>query len=243
MRPLIFVADAHLTREDPEVDAFVSFIRSVGPGASAIGILGDLFNLWFGHRKFALPHHRRVLDALEDVRSRGVRLFYVEGNRDFHLKRTHLGRPFGEITETSLVEIHDGWRIHATHGDAINEDDRQYRLWKAFSKSAPVYGVFGLLPGRAGMRLGERLERKLSGTNIRNKSRFPMEHCVSYGRRALESGCDAVVMGHFHEERFVPLGGTESRPRGVWVLPAFRHSHRYLVFDGPGPPSFESFGS
>jgi UDP-2,3-diacylglucosamine hydrolase len=238
MRPLVFVADAHLTCDDPEVDAFVSFLRDVGARASALGILGDLFNLWFGNPRFALPHHRPVLEALEDLRGSGVRIFYVEGNRDFHLGPSYLGRPFETVASGSHLESFAGWKIWATHGDEINMGDRQYRAWKTFSKSAPVYGAFSLLPGSWGMRLGESLERRLSGTNLENKARFPMEHCVSYARRVIDDGCHAVVMGHFHEERIVPMGDKEGRPLGVYVLPAFRHTHRYLVFEGEEPPRF-----
>lgn len=243
MRPLVLVADAHLTRDDPEVDAFIAFVEAVGARASAVGILGDLFNLWFGQAKFALAHHGKVLRALESLRGGGVRLFYVEGNRDFNLRRTHLGRPFDEIAEGAHVEAFASWRICATHGDEVNLEDRQYRTWKRISKSAPVYGAFSLLPGALGMRLGERLERTLSGTNLDNRKRFPMEHCIAYGRKVVDAGCDAVVMGHFHEERFVSLGRRGDRETGVWILPAFRHSHRYLVFDGDGPPRFETFGA
>jgi len=242
VRPLVLVADAHLTRDDPEVEIFVSFLGKIGSGASAVGILGDLFNLWLGQRKFALPHHLKVLRALEELREGGVRLFYVEGNRDFHLRRAHMQKPFHAISEGAHVESFASWKICATHGDEINLNDRQYRTWKALSKSVPVYGAFSLLPGPVGMKIGESLERKLSGTNLKNRMRFPIEHCVRYGRGALErEGCDAVVMGHFHEERFVPLDRIAGRERGVWILPAFRNSHRFLIFEGDGQPRFEEF--
>ncbi len=241
MGPLVLVADAHLTRDDPEVEVFVAFLRSLGSRPSALGILGDLFNLWFGPRKFALPHHVKVLGALGALRDAGVRLFYVEGNRDFHLRRTHLGNPFHAVSEGEHVETFASWKICATHGDEINVEDRQYRAWKAVSKSAPVYGAFTLLPGPMGVRIGEGLERKLSGTNLSHRMAFPLEHCLTYGGKVIGSGCDAVVMGHFHEERFVPIGRRGGRETGVWVLPAFRHSHRYLVFEGDGAPRFQTF--
>lgn len=241
MGPLIYVADAHLTRDDPEVDVFVSFLERVGPSASALGILGDLFNLWFGYRKFGLPHHQRVVRALESLRDRGVRIFYVEGNRDFHLRRAHLGRPFHQVAEDHHVETFRGWRIWATHGDEINLEDRQYRMWKAVSKSAPVYGAFSLLPGSWGMKLGESLERRLSGTNLEHKGEFPLDHCRRYARRVMEQGCQALVLGHFHEERKIPLGEVNGREAAAYVLPAFRVTHRYLIFEGDDPPGFRGF--
>jgi len=241
MRPLVFVADAHLTRDDPEVEAFVRFLLRVGREASTVCILGDLFNIWFGSRKFALPHHLEVLRALGELKREGVRLLYVEGNRDFHLKRTHLGDPFDVVTEDRLVEPYAGRRLCAAHGDAINLEDRQYRAWKAFSKSTPVYGLFSLLPGSWGMALGETLERKLSGTNLKHKARFPMEHCLAYASEVFAQGSHALVLGHFHEERHIPCGERDGRPLSVFVLPAFRLGHRYLVVEGDAPPRFAGF--
>ncbi len=64
MKPLLYVADSHLTRDDPEVDSFVRFLETAGRGAGTLYILGDLFNVWFGEPRFRLPHQARVLDAL-----------------------------------------------------------------------------------------------------------------------------------------------------------------------------------
>jgi UDP-2,3-diacylglucosamine hydrolase len=242
MGPLVVVADAHLTQDDPELAPFLDFLAEVGPRASTLVLLGDVFNIWFGEPKFALRHHHRVLEALADLRRRGVRLVYVEGNRDFHLRRALLGRPFHEVSEDFLVEEHGPWRIGITHGDAVNLEDRQYRAWKAFSKSAPVYGAFTLLPASWGIRLGESLERRLSGTNLRHKTRFPEEQCLRYAGRVFDRGCHALVLGHFHEERHLPCGERNGRPAGVWVLPAWRGTHRYLAFEGAAAPRFVHFG-
>ncbi|HET6373627.1 MAG TPA: hypothetical protein VFG76_09990, partial [Candidatus Polarisedimenticolia bacterium] len=92
------------------------------------------------------------------------------------------------------------------------------------------------LPGAWGVALGERLERRLSGTNLRHKVVFPMEQCRAYAQERFESLCDTIVLGHFHEEREISLpGGT------VFVLPTWRGHHRYLLFDGAAPGRFVDF--
>jgi len=236
LRPLAYVADTHFTSDDPEVDSFIRFLEAVGPTLGTLYHLGDLFNVWFGEPKFRMPHQARVLDAFARLASRGVTLKFVEGNRDFSVRRHHLGRPFADVSPSRLVESYAGHRVLAEHGDEVNTADRQYRLWKSVSKSAPVYGVFRLLPGRWGIRAGENLERRLSGTNLRHKASFPEDACRRWAGALLGRSCDSIVLGHFHEERRVELpGGT------VYVLPTWRGHHRYLLFDGPGPPRFEDF--
>ena len=235
-RPLIYVADSHLTSADPEEDRFIRFLETVGSGAGTLYILGDLFNVWFGEPKFRLPHQSRVLDALTALGRAGVVLKFVEGNRDFSIRRNYLGAPFSDVSEDHLVETYGGRRILAAHGDEVNREDRQYRLWKRASKSLLVYGSFRMLPGRWGVALGERLERRLSGTNIRHKTYFPMEQCRRYAEELLPGTCDAIVLGHFHEEREIRL------PAGtVYVLPTWRGHHRYLSFEGSEPGRFADF--
>ena len=236
MKPLLYVADSHLTGNDPEVDSFIRFLERVGPTAGTLYLLGDLFNVWFGEAKFRMPHQQRVLEALTRLASTGVAIKFVEGNRDFSIRRNHLGAPFADVAAESLVESYGSRRILAAHGDEVNLNDRQYRLWKRFSKSFAVYGLFRRLPGSWGIRLGERLERTLSGTNIRNKSFFPMEECRLWAASVFAGGCDTIVLGHFHEERELVLdGGT------LFVLPTWRGHHRYLEFAGEAPGRFVDF--
>lgn len=237
MKPLLYVADSHLTRDDPEVDSFVRFLETAGRGAGTLYILGDLFNVWFGEPRFRLPHQARVLDALGRLAGAGTTLKFVEGNRDFSIRRNHLGAPFADVAAESLVEEYAGRRILAAHGDEVNRRDRQYLLWKRVSKSFAVYGLFRRLPGAWGIRAGESLERKLSGTNIRHKIRFPVEECRAYAEAVFRGGCTEVVLGHFHEEREMRLaGGT------LYVLPTWRGHHRYLEFRGAAPGRFVDFG-
>ena len=42
MKPLIYVADTHLTTDDPEVDSFVQFLRRVGSTAGTASSVGNL---------------------------------------------------------------------------------------------------------------------------------------------------------------------------------------------------------
>lgn len=235
-KPLLYVADSHLTENDPEVDAFIAFLSTAGASAGTVYILGDLFNVWFAEPKFRMPHQQRVLDALKTLAGRGVKVKFVEGNRDYSVRRNHSGDPFVEVAVDQLIEEHSGHRILAAHGDEVNRADCQYRLWKRFSRSFAVYGLFRLLPGSWGVRLGEKLERKLSGTNMRHKSRFPAEECAAWARSVFGKTCDTIVLGHFHEERRIDMpGGT------VFVLPTWRGHHRYLAFGADGQGRFVDF--
>ena len=234
---LVYVADTHLTEDDPETESFIAFLRSVGARAGTLYHLGDLFNVWFGEPKFRRPHQNRVLSVLSELSRQGVAVKFVVGNRDFGVRRNCLNDPFVEVGEDHLIESYGGRRILAAHGDEVNRDDRQYRLWKRVTRSAPVYGIFRALPGSWGMRVGESLERKLAGTNLQYKSRFPEQACRQWAGGLFRGTCDTIVLGHFHEERRLDL-----EEGSVFILPTWRGHHRYLTFGPDGEGRFEDFG-
>ena len=237
MPATLLFSDVHLSPARPAIrDILIGLLHGDARRAAAVYILGDLFNVWFAEPKFRMPHQERVLGELGSLAAAGVVVKFVEGNRDYSVRRNCLGRPFAEVSSTRLTEVYGSRRVVSEHGDEINRADRQYRMWKRFSRSFAVYGLFRLLPGRRGIGIGESLERTLSGTNMRNKSYFPAELCRAYAEDLFRQGGDALILGHFHEERILPVaGGT------VYVMPTWRGHHRYLCFEGEAPPRFVQF--
>ncbi len=127
-------------------------------------------------------------------------------------------------------------RLLVTHGDLVNLADRQYRMWRAASRSLPVRGALALLPGVAGRRLANALERRLRDTNRRNKVSLPEENLKSFAGKAFGAGHKAVGLGHFHQELEMKLpGGT------LWVLPDWKAERRYLRFGADGVGRFVAY--
>jgi len=236
---IALLGDAHLREGDPEVGAFVTFLDALPGSASVLVILGDLFAAWLGRADLVRPHHDQVVAALRRLRGRGVRVLYVEGNHDFFLKRLYAGDPFETIAEASLEVVHEGKRLHLAHGDLMNRHDRQYRAWRRLSKSRPFFAAFNLLPRATRLRLVEGLERGMATTNMEFRGGFPVGECLAYARPRFRAGTDAIVFGHFHDERRLDI--TEGERRGaVYVLPAWRDGHRYLRIAPGTAPVFVS---
>jgi UDP-2,3-diacylglucosamine hydrolase len=233
------LGDAHLCEDDPEVDSFIQFLDSLPSSVTTLGILGDLFSAWIGRLELIRPHHVRVLEALRRLKRRGCRLLYIEGNHDFFLTRLYEGDPFDLLAPIAIDVELGGRSVHLAHGDLVNVLDRQYRAWRAVSKSKMLFGLFNLLPAAGRLRVIDRLEAALKGTNQTFKRGFPMAQCEAYARPRIRGGRDVLVFGHYHVERRIEYR-EDDRTGTVFVLPAWRDDHRYLRIEPGGEPAFVS---
>jgi len=233
---LVFVADVHLVEGDDLAPAFAAFLRSLVGNTRECIIVGDLFNVWIARRRFMSPGQLHLMQVMVEVAASGVRFKYVEGNRDYFVGENWNERPFSEVATSHLEATSGPTRLLVSHGDLVNEADRQYRTWRAFSRSAPVRGVLALLPSSWGQRLANDLERRLRGTNRKHKAALPMEQLEGFTRKAARAGHQGVVLGHFHTQVQKQVDGAT-----LWILPDWRDGQRYLRFGEDGAGRFVTF--
>ena len=70
----------------------------------------------------------------------------------------------------------------------------------------------------------------MRGSNLAFKREFPEALVRGYAQAICADGFDAVILGHFHIEKELPLEGG----RCVYVLPEWKGSRRHLEADGEG---------
>jgi UDP-2,3-diacylglucosamine pyrophosphatase LpxH len=165
---------------------------------------------------------------------------YVEGNRDFGISRFQ-GAVFQRVEPRFLQKDWGGKRIHAEHGDLINESDRQYRLWRRISKNRFSYFLLAHLPAFVTLRLAIKLEQGMRNTNQRHKMHYPDQSVEKFSAALFHSGVDVIVVGHFHTEKCVPVY-LENRNVLFYSLPGWEQGFRYLVIPSSGAPYFTDWG-
>lgn len=230
---VVFIGDVHLERDDPALDAFCEFLLGLAHDTRRVVLMGDLFTIWVGRRELELPHHRRVLDALRELRAGGVIVRYVEGNRDYRIGEAYAGDALDDGCEEGLIEQIGPRRYFVVHGHLANPKDRQYRAWHHLSRSALFWHGFNRLPGKLRSRWIDGMERKMRGTNLRFKDAFPEAIVRAYTERWLTRGHDGVVLGHFHVEREL-----ECEHGKIFVLPEWKGSRRHLESRPDGTLTF-----
>jgi UDP-2,3-diacylglucosamine hydrolase len=129
----LFISDLHLDASRPHITRlFVDFVRSEAASASALYILGDLFEAWIGDDNEDETANQ-VADALAELYMRGVPCFFIHGNRDFLLGDAYARRArITLLPDPSVVEI-EGERVLLMHGDTLCTDDVPYQAFRAQS--------------------------------------------------------------------------------------------------------------
>jgi UDP-2,3-diacylglucosamine hydrolase len=222
-------ADCHVGRRPDDEGPFLEALdRAARQGATEISLLGDIFHFFIAHPKFETPAIARFLKAAEELRSRGVSITYIEGNREFFLRGSYAESRFREVCDAQTFE-QGGRRFFLTHGDLLNERDLPYRFWRFLSKNPVSRAALGVVPKKAGNRFVWRVEARLYRSNFKHKKRLPVEMIRAFARRRFREGVDVVLLGHFHKSWTEQVGsGT------VEILPAFVEEHRWMEIADDG---------
>jgi len=210
------VADAHLGGPGGSGRALAEQLRALRPGdCSRVVFLGDLFHVWIGSRRFETPEVSRLTPVLRELRERGIRVSYVEGNRDFFLADGAYGDLFDDYGREVSFDA-AGQRYLAVHGDGLNPGDWRYRCWRRIAKSAVSRALTFRLPASLGRRLVSSTERGLARTNREHRSRIPGPLIRRHAELRLAEGHDVVLLGHFHAKRRWAVEGGEVRIADAW---------------------------
>ncbi len=133
---ILFISDLHLAWDKPGItQRFIHFLENRAATASALYILGDLFDAWVGDDDYTSPN-KKIRVQLKKLTSSGTNVFLQRGNRDFLL-----GKEFCDATGVSLLEDYAiidlfGEPTLLMHGDLLCTDDLAYQAFRIKSRSA-----------------------------------------------------------------------------------------------------------
>lgn len=132
---ILFISDLHLALDKPEITRrFLAFLQQRASKATALYILGDLFDAWIGDDD-GTPPAPVVRKQLKQLTESGTAVYVQQGNRDFLL-----GSRFAEETGVELLDDYAiidlyGVKTLLTHGDLLCTDDLAYQAFRAKSRT------------------------------------------------------------------------------------------------------------
>jgi UDP-2,3-diacylglucosamine hydrolase len=192
---IVFIADAHLKGlDDPNQKTLASFLDGLD-GIDSLVILGDLFDFWTGFGDVAYYHYLPVLGSLLNLRQRGVKIVYVEGNHDFSMGAFFTGVLGADVHPESAALSIDGMTFHLAHGDAVSMT-AGYAAWRWLLRSALFRAVVAIIPPRISWRAAMRLSRR---SRAYNRNGYAIEARLrEFARARIKAGAGAVVLAHSH---------------------------------------------
>jgi UDP-2,3-diacylglucosamine hydrolase len=132
----LFISDLHLDESRPQiVTLFEEFVQGEARSASALYILGDLFESWIGDDDDS-PLAGTVANALHELHMQGVPVFFMHGNRDFLLGADYARRAGMAILADPTVIDLDGEHVLIMHGDTLCTDDVAYQKFRTLVRDA-----------------------------------------------------------------------------------------------------------
>ena len=171
MKNVYFLSDAHLgSRAIPHARTqerrLVNFLDSIKDKASAVYLLGDMFDFWYEFKMVVPKGYTRFLGKLSELTDRGVEVHFFIGNHDIWCG-DYLEKECGVIIhrEPTTCEIY-GKEFYLAHGDGLGDNDWKFKLIRTMFHSKTLQRLFSMLHPRWSVDFGltwakhSRLKRK-----------------------------------------------------------------------------------
>ncbi|MGQ0587835.1 MAG: UDP-2,3-diacylglucosamine diphosphatase [Gammaproteobacteria bacterium] len=146
MAHTLFISDLHLpVAASPLRERFARFLAGPARAASALYVLGDLFEVWVGDDA-GLREYGAERACLRALTGAGVPVFLQHGNRDFLVGRDFAAATGVQILADPLRLDLGGVPTLISHGDLFCTDDVRYQRFRRFVRNPGVQAAYRALP-------------------------------------------------------------------------------------------------
>lgn len=199
-----FVSDVHLGLDlnDPadREARFVSFLKGIPrEKATALFMLGDIWDFWYEYRDVVPRCGTRVIAALVDLMDSGVQVWFCPGNHDIWCYSYFESLGMRRFDQPFYTEL-GGKRFCLGHGDALGGAGRGYSFMLKVFHNKVLQKMFSTLHPWIAFRIGLGLSNSNRRTHEPYHFRGAEEPLYKFalsesGRREV----DYFVFGHFHD--------------------------------------------
>ena len=199
MKPTLFLSDLHLSPDRPAaLAAFRAFARGPARTASAVYILGDLFDVWIGDDQLREPLAREVAGALAALTAGGVRVFVARGNRDFLLGEAFARATGATILADETVVDVGAERVVVLHGDELCTADADYQRYRARIRAPATLRRLVRLPYAVRRAIAWWLRRRSRAANAMKAEAIMDVTPEAVADAFRRHGVARMVHGHTH---------------------------------------------
>ena len=211
---------------------FLEWLEFIEKDATALFLLGDLFDFWFEYKTVVPKGFVRILGKLASMSDQGIPIYFFVGNHDLWMTDYFK-------TELNIKVFHDPQKFSFQnksffigHGDGKGPGDKGYKRMKKVFTSPFFQFLFRWLHPDIGVKIAQHLSIKNKLISGAEDVRFlgeESEWLVQYSKRKLENEhFDYFIFGHRHLPLEIPLSEISTYFNlGDWI-----QYYTYGVFDG-----------
>jgi UDP-2,3-diacylglucosamine hydrolase len=231
---LYFASDFHLgtpNLKNSRVREFkiIKWLDFIKADASAIFLLGDIFDFWYEYKKVIPKGFARFQGKLAELTDSGIPIIIFSGNHDMWMK-DYLSEELGVIIYHEQAALFSGEsKLLIGHGDGLGPGDTKYKMLKKLFKSKVARWAFSRLHPNFSLGLGHAWSKnsRINDADFEGASFNEKEFLFQYCKQVEEQQhFDYYIFGHRHLHLDMEINPTSRYINlGEWV----NHS-RYASF-------------
>lgn len=236
-KKIYFSSDNHLgaptsAESKPREEKFLRWLNEIKKDASAVFLLGDLFDFWFEYKHAVPKGFVRILGKLAEFTDAGIPVYFFVGNHDLWMRdyfEKELNIP---VYHQPQVFTFNDKKFFIGHGDGLGPGDKGYKRMKKVFTNPVAKWFYRWLHPDIGIPLGKYMSvnnKLISGDEDAKFLGKKEEWLVQYAERKLETEFyDYFVFGHRHLPMIINLSKNSTYFNlGDWIA-----YYTYGVFDG-----------
>ncbi len=239
---VVVLSDLHLWGPtDPLYRALLKFLDEEIHENDHLFIVGDLFDLFVGHKAVFEKRFCELIDKIKGFHSKNVSVYYIEGNHDFHLEGIFDDAHHVRIFSDSFHYEAFGKRFFFCHGDSINYRDVGYQLFRMTTRNLFFQSLIDAVPGEFIDKVGTLMSGSSRKLNLQRSSYAEYDEGTvkifrNYACEKIASGYDFVIMGHSHF--FDEIKFRVNSHEGQYINAGYPRKHKKFFVLSKNDPCF-----
>lgn len=136
-----FISDLHLEPGQPQILRGLQHLLGQLQAGDHLYLLGDIFEYWIGD-DVSNPFVDGIKTLLREHSQRGIKLFFMHGNRDFLVGQTFCQQSGATLLpDPSIVEV-NGEKVLLMHGDSLCTRDTAYMQFRQMARNPQWQAMF-----------------------------------------------------------------------------------------------------
>jgi UDP-2,3-diacylglucosamine hydrolase len=223
-KKIYFLSDFHLGAPDVAASLvrekkIIRFLDEIKSSASAIYILGDIFDFWYEYKNVVPKGYIRLLGKLAELTDAGIPIHVFIGNHDMWMSGYFEQALNIPVYHEPQIFTFNNKNFYIGHGDGLGPGDNGYKFIKKIFRNPICKWLFGWIHPDIGIKIANYFSKKSRQKTGSTDEQFlgeENEWLIIYSKELIKKDhFDFLIFGHRHlpidirlseQSRYINLG-------------------------------------